>query len=591
TWRPMKGSFDFSKVADQLDPIIALVSSWQKREFESWPALLDEVQARFDTNAGQLWFPLYSVLQPGASVDTNDCSDTTTDLPYKDDSCRDMQRHVYTFLEEFILTSSIGEFKRRLQLVYAFHGHISTLISQNSSFSQRDENNVKILYNTFGYYVQFLPIILEQSASNRKNIEGELKEVLKLCKWERNEWYMTMEASKRTRGKFEKLIQKYTDMLKQPVRPIVDQAVTKSGLRTIAVKDRTLFSNSFEKCKQVLDVAFHETHFQNKRRFIKLSAWKNKADLALEDMRVTYSRESDHTCVHPEEAKGNIDTVSKFIDFQSSSGVTKKEWDQIQHTFEQISTNLIGCGELWKDDKKSLGNLKRRSLPDLQKLLDNCGLSKNRYACTEDQSMEDKFLQPSYIMEHLLLKEGRLSSDVAALKKAQNPPIDNPGTVWNTSNEYFFKSISSLDHLQHVRSNFHKDFTKQQVDWSVSYIRHLVEIQKSHRAAAYDLAKGLELLKKRSLPLHNLFLSGSGVCFSQNQVIVSKCMWRQKQLFDAICNIINDECLLLKSVENNHLSNCQSVGTAASRLHLFLEKFAPEFKKSKVLFFFVNFYS
>ncbi|PWA35185.1 ATPase [Artemisia annua] len=29
----------------QLDPIIDLVSTWQKMEFESWPALLDEVQA------------------------------------------------------------------------------------------------------------------------------------------------------------------------------------------------------------------------------------------------------------------------------------------------------------------------------------------------------------------------------------------------------------------------------------------------------------------------------------------------------------------------------------------------------------------
>ncbi|KAM0064646.1 hypothetical protein Hdeb2414_s0003g00105521 [Helianthus debilis subsp. tardiflorus] len=47
-------------------------------EFESWPALLDEVQARFDTNAGQLWFPLHSVLQK-CSVDAHDT----------------MQRHVY----------------------------------------------------------------------------------------------------------------------------------------------------------------------------------------------------------------------------------------------------------------------------------------------------------------------------------------------------------------------------------------------------------------------------------------------------------------------------------------------------------------
>ncbi|KAM0041816.1 hypothetical protein Hdeb2414_s0011g00370671 [Helianthus debilis subsp. tardiflorus] len=49
----MKGLFDFSKVAVQLDPITALVFSWQKIEFELWPALLDEVQARFDTDVCQ----------------------------------------------------------------------------------------------------------------------------------------------------------------------------------------------------------------------------------------------------------------------------------------------------------------------------------------------------------------------------------------------------------------------------------------------------------------------------------------------------------------------------------------------------------
>ncbi|KAF5782606.1 hypothetical protein HanXRQr2_Chr11g0497971 [Helianthus annuus] len=57
--------------SDQLDPIVSLVSSWQKMEFESWPTLLDEVQARFDTNAGQLWFPLHSVLEK-CSVDAHD---------------------------------------------------------------------------------------------------------------------------------------------------------------------------------------------------------------------------------------------------------------------------------------------------------------------------------------------------------------------------------------------------------------------------------------------------------------------------------------------------------------------------------------
>ncbi|KAD4889375.1 hypothetical protein E3N88_21448 [Mikania micrantha] len=558
-------------LSDQLDPIIALVSSWQKMECESWPALLDEVQARFDSNAGQvrisqLSVAVFIVINLNALLD----------------------------LVDFIETSSIGEFKMRLQLIYAFHGHISTSISRKSNLSRGHKDNVKILYNAFGFYIQFLPIILEQLASNRKNIEGELKELLKLCKWEHSEWFMTMETSKRTREKFKKLIQKYTDVLKQPVKPILDQAAVQSGIKTTAANNRMLFNNSFEKYKQVLDVACHETRFQNQRRFIWSSSWRNIADLALEDMRVACSKESNHICVHLEEAEGNIDIVSKFIDFQSSNDVAKEERVQIQRTFEKVSTNLIDCAELWKDEKKN--TVKRRSLSELLKLLEKCILAKRKPEISgaqiipefnENQRMKNKssrwFLQPSYSMEHLLLKSaGNL--DAADLKKAQDFPRNNLEMVWKTANEYFFKSISSLDHLQEVCSFINKDFshfTKDQVKRSVSCVDQLVKIQISYRAAAYDLAKGLELLWKSSLPLQNLFSSISGGSFSHNQDIVCKCMWRQKQLFDTMCTMLDDECLLLKSVENNHLNNCQSVGAAASWLRLFLEKFAPEFKKSK----------
>ncbi|XP_023760194.1 midasin [Lactuca sativa] len=552
-------------LSDQLDPIIGLVSSWQKLEFESWPALLDEVQAGFDTNAAQLWFPLYSVLRQSQSTDTDDYSQSTI-----------------ASLDDFIRTSSIGEFRKRLQLVSAFHGHISTGISQGSNLSRGHEDNVRILYNTFGFHIQFLPIILERLADNRKSIQVELNELMKLCKWERNEWFMTMETSKRTREKFKKLIQKYTDVLKQPVVLILTQEAARSGIKTIAVHTSASFSDSFEKYKQVLEVSCNETQFKNKKRFIWPSTWRNKVDLALGDIRVAKGIiNSDYPCVPLEEAQGNIDIVSKLIGLESLSGVTKEEWRQVRHTFKKISTNLVYCGELWKDEKKkSLG--KRRALSELLKMLDSFGLSKHRSTSMEDKAWS---LQPSYVIEHLLLNESRLPSgdlDVKALEKVQKLPMDNNNnleTDWKTPNEYFFKSISSLNHLRQVSVNFHKDFTTEQVGRSISYLDHLVEIQKSHRAAAYDFSNGLDRLKKQSVPLQNL----SSSSYSHNQDVVSKCMWRQKQLFDAMCDMLNDECLLLKSVENNHLNNCSSVGVGAGRIRLFLEKFVPEFKKSKEL--------
>ncbi|OMO80643.1 Carbon-nitrogen hydrolase [Corchorus capsularis] len=40
-------------LSDQLDPLLSLVCSWQKMEFDSWPVLLDEVQYQYDINAAK----------------------------------------------------------------------------------------------------------------------------------------------------------------------------------------------------------------------------------------------------------------------------------------------------------------------------------------------------------------------------------------------------------------------------------------------------------------------------------------------------------------------------------------------------------
>lgn len=57
--------------------------------------------------------------------------------------------------------------------------------------------------------------VLEHIKANRRNIEVELKELLKLCGWERSESLLSIENSRRTRHKLKKLIHKYTVSSKQ----------------------------------------------------------------------------------------------------------------------------------------------------------------------------------------------------------------------------------------------------------------------------------------------------------------------------------------------------------------------------------------
>ncbi|PNX91575.1 midasin, partial [Trifolium pratense] len=103
---------------DQLKSVFDLMSSWQKMELGSWPTLLDEVIDQYENNAKKLWFPLYSLLLPS----TSDIPSSTSD------------QAIVQSLEDYIQTSSIGEFGKRLQLLYAFLGqnHMSACLKNNS---------------------------------------------------------------------------------------------------------------------------------------------------------------------------------------------------------------------------------------------------------------------------------------------------------------------------------------------------------------------------------------------------------------------------------------------------------------------------
>lgn len=52
--------------------------------------------------------------------------------------------------------------------------------------------------------------ILEHIGTNRRKIEVEVNELVKLCRWERFEDYLSIESSRRTRQKLRKIMQKYT---------------------------------------------------------------------------------------------------------------------------------------------------------------------------------------------------------------------------------------------------------------------------------------------------------------------------------------------------------------------------------------------
>ncbi|PWA84775.1 ATPase [Artemisia annua] len=416
----------------------------------------------------------------------------------------------------------------------------------------------------FGFCVQFLPNVMEQLASNRKTIEAELNELLKLCKWNRNEWYMTVETSKRTCEKFKKLIQKYTDVLKQPVMLIFTEEAARRGINTMA---NHILDSVFDDFNDAKRVPFLEEFIQTSI----IGEFRKRLQLvfAFHGYISTAMRHESNSSVMEQLASNRKTIEAELNELLKLCKWNRNEWFIWSPTWRNkvdLAMEDMRLASTSKPEKKRSA-AKNMAYLDLLKLLDDCGLAKHRSWFIEDRW----YLQPSYSMEHLLLKEGRFASgklEVAALENLQPD--------WKTANEHFFKSLHSLGHLRDICSKSHQDFelekdiddfTKGCEDGTYSVWNELEsDVRTMVMEAVCGLAEAfsVETIAKSTTtkPTHESPIV-QVESLSHNQDIVFNCMLRQKQLFDTMCSTLNDECLLLSSVKNNHVT-CESVGAGAS---------------------------
>ncbi|XP_026437070.1 midasin-like [Papaver somniferum] len=507
----------------QLQPIRSVASSWQKMELDSWPALLDAVQEQYEMNSGKLWIPLYCVLH---RVQTSDASVDSLSTIHS--------------LEELIQTSSVGEFKMRLQLLLAFHGQIDCGIHLKLDPSPLLSENLKILYNVFGYYMQFLPLVNEHLETHRKNIVGQLKEHLKLCKWE----HVSIETSKRIRLKTKRIIQKFNILLQQPVMVIINQEVTRKGITIPSMSGpNNSNTNSDTSVGMVVPVSMDMELFNFEKR---LDEWGEEVRSAFKSL-------------YPGKTLGFI--------------VDREQAKNLWLSLENICETATACADLWKDETKNFG--KRRALSDFLKLLENCGLSRRKSVLSEDAELNANqpnswSLQPSYDVAHLL---SNLASE----------------SNWETANKYYYKSLSMVQLVRQICLNFHKDFSLEQVGRSASFLDHLIMIQQEQRFVAYDFAERLKQLRKCTASLNDLHkdhhnvvsdeVSECSLALYQNATY--KCMWQQKHLFDSLYTMSHESSLLLRKVEDSHLNGCSIVKVESHKILVVIERFMSGFKQSK----------
>ncbi|KFK27090.1 hypothetical protein AALP_AA8G332700 [Arabis alpina] len=524
-------------ISELLEPIISLASSWQKVEFERWPTLLDEVQDQYELNARKLWLPLFSVLFQKDCVEISELENES----------------ISQSLVEFIETSNIGEFWSRLQLLFCFLLQLSMGSSLGIYSSDSHKRKVEICYNIFGFYIQFLPVVMKQLGKNRENVEDELKQVLKLCRWERPDNYLSIESTRRTRQKVKKLIQKFTDMLRLPV-VLSSPTLTKERAQCLPLIGSDLMNGASDMSIKVLVSDLDAEQLND--RFSWYAVWRDK----MKELVGSF---------HQDLLTGE--------ERQYSSPVYQGDWKNLWSTVATIGERIAGCSDLWRNNDRDVA--KKRALPALLKLLEDSGLQKHKF---ENVEMSNHFkgllYQPAYDPNHLLLLTHTKSS-IHPSRVVEDQNKESSLVEWRDANEFYFKSLASVQIVLNIDRK-HSDVTSEQVKRSISFLNHLVDIQRRQRKTAYGFAELLNRLRQRVLSLAKLLgdsvegnrKDDSALSFPQNQHAVFNCMWLQKKLFDNITAMLLEELALLRTIGSTHLDSCQSVKASSRSLLSLIEK-------------------
>jgi midasin len=189
---------------DNVDELTKLIIRWRKLELSSWSRLLDLEQHKVEENACSWYFMLYEAI----------ISNPRQLLDQKGDLLTYLTELART-LEDFLTSSSVGEFSCRLQLCRSFERMLTDIIADDPMLRPLHD----CVTSTIRHHERFEQTVVSTLARGRTELEKKLREQIKLASWKDTNASALRESARRTHFKLFKIVRKYRALLSKPLQP------------------------------------------------------------------------------------------------------------------------------------------------------------------------------------------------------------------------------------------------------------------------------------------------------------------------------------------------------------------------------------
>ncbi|OWK63460.1 Midasin [Lonchura striata] len=452
-----------------LDLVTQLIIQWRRLELNCWSVSLDNIMKQHVEKSTKHWFSIYQMIEKYVQDQTEANTEGTEQM--------DLKTLVST-LQAFIEGSSLGEFHARLQVLLVFHCHVLLM-------PQVAEKDVlcSILWNLYNYYKQFSECVEAKITELRQPIEKELKEFVKISRWNDVSFWAIKQSVEKIRRTLFKFMKKFEVVLDEPCQP----ALVEIG------KEEQL--DCMQKQEESDDKETKIQRLNNTLRKV-LSARTDVAKRALPECQgvITFHTESlqyrlskltkkmKKMCTAVTENNSYLNLVENLDQFTGGIIVSVAELQSL--TFDQTATK-----EKQKSEAKHIQMQKQRALSDLFKSLAKTGLSYRKglsWSRSKD-CQEVLYLRPLDLCSALAAVDCTHELDATLLSEISS--------AWDGCQKYFYRSLARHSRLQTALLAPAKDIGLGSIERCKGFTAHLMQMLVRQRRSLTALTEQWILLR------------------------------------------------------------------------------------------------
>ncbi|XP_064196020.1 midasin isoform X1 [Anguilla rostrata] len=441
----------------ELEPVTQLIIQWRKLELNCWSSSLDNVLKHHTDKSIKHWFSIYQLIERHLQEHNPDTMTAEGDV--EDLSLSSVSSTLQAFMEG----STLGEFPTRLTMLLTFHCHLLLAPTAEGRASL-----CSLLWNLYKYYSQFSESVQTKITQLRQPIEKELKDFVKISRWNDVSFWSIKQSVEKTHRKLFKFVKKFEAALSTPCAPALVEQGSNASLDSV-------------------DPRPEETPLHRVHRALQSALPGRGRDLQVDDQQEVPSgleplslqgrlsfltRRMRKMCVQLVK-KGPLPELSEDLD-EFTSEIIKNVQE-----LQSLTINQSAEKEKQKSEVKHILQQKQRALSDLFKMLAQIGLS-YRKGLTWIRTADPE--------ETLCLQPLDLTTALSAVRTedgTESALFSEMAAAWDGCQKYFYRSWARRSALQTALQTAAKELGLGNVERCRGFSSHLFKLllrQRRHLA-------------------------------------------------------------------------------------------------------------